>query len=164
MSRYRIIIGGDTHTAEVAAKGKHLHCTIGDHQFTLEILDVSSHCYTVRSDTGDILNCQISSQDKTTFITSDAWCWTGAVSEFYGQSDTGDSDHGHGDIKAPMPGRIVALPVAAGNTVKKGDAVVVIEAMKMQNALSTPIEGTIQTIHVKIGDAVESGQTLVTIA
>lgn len=71
---------------------------------------------------------------------------------------------GHGLISAPMPGKIVDIKIAAGDAVEKGQALVVIEAMKMQNELAAAIDGVVQEIHVKVGDAVESGQKLVMVA
>lgn len=65
-------------------------------------------------------------------------------------------------IMAPMPGLIVEIKVAAGDRVEAGQAVAVVEAMKMQNELSAPESGTVSEIHVKKGDAVASGQPLVT--
>lgn len=70
---------------------------------------------------------------------------------------------GAGALKAPLPGIIVDIKVKVGDTVKKGDAVVVLEAMKMENVLQAPIDGTVQEIGVNPGDSVLEGVTLVTI-
>lgn len=71
---------------------------------------------------------------------------------------------GHGLISAPMPGKIVDVKVAVGDPVEKGQALVVIEAMKMQNELAAAIDGVVQEVNVKVGEAVESGQKLVLVA
>jgi pyruvate carboxylase subunit B len=68
-----------------------------------------------------------------------------------------------GDIASPMPGRVVAVLVAKGDTVKAGDAVLVIEAMKMQNRLQSPISGTVAQVYVRDGDDVKPDETLVQI-
>lgn len=75
-----------------------------------------------------------------------------------------DSAEGGGLVQAPMPGKVVDVKVKAGDPVKKGDAVVIIEAMKMQNELAAERDGVIQEIAVKTGDTVEAGQKLVVIA
>ena len=74
-----------------------------------------------------------------------------------------ESAGGHGLISAPMPGKIVEVKVKVGETVKKGQALVVIEAMKMQNELAAAIDGVVKEISVQTGAAVESGQKLVSV-
>ncbi len=64
------------------------------------------------------------------------------------------------DIKAPMPGMVVQVMVANGQTIKKGDAIVVLEAMKMENILKSPTDGIIKKIHVIKGDKVEKNQVM----
>jgi biotin carboxyl carrier protein len=66
-------------------------------------------------------------------------------------------------IASPMPGLIVATPVAEGAHVKKGDKVVVLESMKMENELRSPRDGVVQRVHVTPGASVEKGQPLVTV-
>lgn len=64
-------------------------------------------------------------------------------------------------IKAPMPGLIVGIKVQVGDAVKKGDAVLILEAMKMENLIKAPGEGTIRSIRVQKGDRVEKNQVLI---
>ena len=65
------------------------------------------------------------------------------------------------NITAPMPGLILQLHVKEGDEVKKGDAIMVLEAMKMENTLKSPGEGTVKSILVKTGDSVEKNQILI---
>ncbi|MCU0360849.1 MAG: biotin/lipoyl-binding protein [Bacteroidia bacterium] len=65
------------------------------------------------------------------------------------------------DIKAPMPGMVLNVLVKDGDQVKKGDAILVLEAMKMENILKSPSDGTIKKIAVSKGTAVEKNQLLV---
>jgi 3-methylcrotonyl-CoA carboxylase alpha subunit len=60
-----------------------------------------------------------------------------------------------------MPGRVAAVKVAAGQHVAKGEELVVIEAMKMENALRAPREGVVRAVHVAAGDMVAPGRALV---
>ena len=64
-------------------------------------------------------------------------------------------------VWAPVPGKIVDVFVKVGDTVKEGDAVLVLEAMKMENELRTPATGTVTAVTVKKGDQAERGQLLV---
>jgi biotin carboxyl carrier protein len=68
------------------------------------------------------------------------------------------------EVKAPMPGLVLEIRVNEGDTVKKGDAIVVLEAMKMENILKSPTDGTIKKINVKKGMAVEKNQVLINFA
>jgi biotin carboxyl carrier protein len=65
------------------------------------------------------------------------------------------------NIKAPMPGLIINLKVAEGDTVKAGDQLLILEAMKMENILKSPGDGVIKKIKVKKGDSVEKNQVLI---
>ena len=67
-------------------------------------------------------------------------------------------------IESPIPGLVVALKVRVGDVVVKGQAVAVVEAMKMQNELTAQVGGTVQAIHVEEKRNVEAGAKLVTIA
>ena len=66
-------------------------------------------------------------------------------------------------IKAPLPGTIIDLKVNVGDTVKVGDVLLVLEAMKMQNNIESEFDGTVTSITVKQGDTVMEGSVLLTI-
>jgi biotin carboxyl carrier protein len=66
-----------------------------------------------------------------------------------------------GDLKAPMPGLVVNIPVAEGDVIKKGDVLLILEAMKMENALKAVADATVKKIMVKTGQAVEKNQVLI---
>ena len=67
-------------------------------------------------------------------------------------------------LKAPMPGLIVGINVAVGDAVGKGDSLLILEAMKMENNLKAPGDGIVKTIRATKGDRVEKGQVLVEFA
>ena len=66
-------------------------------------------------------------------------------------------------LKAPLPGVITSIDVAVGDAVKKGQTVVVLEAMKMQNNINAENDGTVTSIAVNKGDSVMEGPVLLTI-
>ena len=68
---------------------------------------------------------------------------------------------GPGAVVAPIPGIVVAVPVKIGDTVTAGQTVVVLEAMKMENAIGAPSAGTVAEILVAVAGQVEQGQVLV---
>ena len=65
------------------------------------------------------------------------------------------------DITAPMPGLILDVQVNAGDEIKKGDPVLILEAMKMENVIKADGDGTVNEIMVKKGDSVEKNQILI---
>lgn len=65
------------------------------------------------------------------------------------------------DIKAPMPGLVLKVNVTEGQQITKGEPVLVLEAMKMENVLKAPADATVKAIKVQIGNAVDKGQVLV---
>jgi acetyl/propionyl-CoA carboxylase alpha subunit len=70
---------------------------------------------------------------------------------------------GQGAVKSPMPGKIISLKKQIGDTVEAGEAVVILEAMKMENELKSPISGTVDAIHVTVGTSVEKNTILLEI-
>ena len=64
-------------------------------------------------------------------------------------------------VCAPMPGNILAVNVSNGSAVKKGDVLMILEAMKMENEIVAPQDGTVASINVNKGDTVNSGDVLV---
>ncbi len=80
------------------------------------------------------------------------------------KSSGGSSGGGNGVIEAPMQGTIVGVKVEVGDTISTGDTVVVLEAMKMENAIAADIDGTVEEVAVAQGDSVGSGDLLVKIA
>lgn len=66
-------------------------------------------------------------------------------------------------VKAPLPGVVTKINVSMGQTVKKGEAVLVLEAMKMENNITAEQDGTVTGICVKAGDSVLEGAVLLTI-
>ena len=66
-------------------------------------------------------------------------------------------------VNAPMQGKILSVKGAAGQAVKKGDVILILEAMKMENEIVAPQDGTIASINVNEGDKVEAGAVVATL-
>ncbi len=71
------------------------------------------------------------------------------------------SSGGVQEIKAPMPGSILEVLVKDGDEVSKGDKVLVLEAMKMENVIKSPIDGKIESVRIAVGDKVEKNSSLI---
>lgn len=63
-------------------------------------------------------------------------------------------------VAAPMPGKVIAVKANVGDAVKKGQEVLVVEAMKMHNPILSPADGILQSISVKAGDPIQTGTAL----
>ena len=66
------------------------------------------------------------------------------------------------DLKAPMPGLVLDIVIKAGDMVSKGDTLLILEAMKMENAIKAPADLKIKEIHTETGSAVDKNQVLIT--
>ncbi|MFQ5840204.1 MAG: biotin/lipoyl-containing protein [Candidatus Methylomirabilales bacterium] len=66
-------------------------------------------------------------------------------------------------LRAPMPARVIRVPVTVGQVVEAGQGLVVLEAMKMENEIAAPHRGTVRELRVAAGDSVAGGQVLVVI-
>ena len=75
----------------------------------------------------------------------------------------GVAETGEFHLKAPMPGLVVTIPVAEGQEVKKGQVLLILESIKMQNELKSPRDGKVNRIKVKAGESVEQRQTLLSV-
>jgi 3-methylcrotonyl-CoA carboxylase alpha subunit len=69
-----------------------------------------------------------------------------------------------GGLTAPMPGKVIAVHVAVGDKVKRGQALLVMEAMKMEHTIAAPGEGTVKELLYGVGDQVAEGAALITLA
>ena len=66
-------------------------------------------------------------------------------------------------VNAPMPGKILGIKASAGQAVKKGQVLLVLEAMKMENEIVAPQDGTVASINVTVGEQVEAGAVIATL-
>ena len=79
-------------------------------------------------------------------------------------SGASETHRGEYHMKSPMPGLIIAVRIREGQEVKKGERLIVLESMKMQNELKAPRDGVIRSLRIKVGDNVEQNQVLLTVS
>jgi len=72
-----------------------------------------------------------------------------------------ENDSLSNELKAPMPGFILDITATEGQVIKKGDPLVILEAMKMENTLNAPNSGKIKSVHISKGESVEKGTLLI---
>jgi 3-methylcrotonyl-CoA carboxylase alpha subunit len=89
--------------------------------------------------------------------------WKGATYRLEEESETTRAAHRQvsGGLQAPMPGKVIAVKVAPGQVVAKGEELLVVEAMKMENAIRAPREGRVKSVSAQLGQMVSPGVVLV---
>jgi 3-methylcrotonyl-CoA carboxylase alpha subunit len=79
-------------------------------------------------------------------------------------SHAGEADEDEDRLCAPMPGKVIAIHAAAGDRVRRGQPLLVLEAMKMEHTIVAPHDGTVEEVRYRIGDQVDEGATLVSLS
>lgn len=76
---------------------------------------------------------------------------------FRGYKPSGLTDGDEGGLKTQMPGKVIKIPVSIGSVVAKGETVIILEAMKMENEIKASYDGIVKEIYVKEGQALDNG-------
>jgi biotin carboxyl carrier protein len=138
---------------------------IGDRVYKLEVRETEPGCYLFFLDT-NVYECRITERAKSREIFEVSVRGRNhevtIVDPKRLRSGQNSDRHHHGvaEILAPMPGKVVKVQIEAGASVEKGDGIVVVEAMKMQNEMKSPHAGVVVSISVKPGDTVNAGDVL----
>jgi biotin carboxyl carrier protein len=152
---------GNALTIEYRQGGEEYVVTVGDTSLQTQVLAAHDGALTL-SVGGQLLRAHVVSDGPRTFVAID-----GHVYEFVrGEQKSGYSRQREAgrlspEIRSPMPGKILDVRVAEGTNVEAGQVLVVLEAMKMENALTAEGPGRVHKIHVTVGELVELGQLLV---
>jgi biotin carboxyl carrier protein len=164
--KLRATIAGQERDVELTVEGSRVSATVGERRYELEIgssdgLNIvlfHGHnvfdCRVTGSDTGDY-DVRVGSADYKLFLRD--------PKRLRASDLAGSHSEGSAHIVAPMPGKVVRVLVEAGAEVETGQAIVVVEAMKMQNELKAPRAGTITSLTAAEGSAVTAGQLLAVI-
>ncbi|MBN2790721.1 MAG: biotin/lipoyl-binding protein [Candidatus Delongbacteria bacterium] len=144
-------------------KGKEYTVKIKEFGSKEAILEVNGNKYTVGlKDLGKELNIGSVREVVTPLTTSQPAAPTSAPVKT-SASPTGGSTGGSAEVLSPLPGLILNVMVKVGDTVKNGQNIIIMEAMKMENDIQATKNGVIKTINVKNGDNVSEGDVLATI-
>jgi biotin carboxyl carrier protein len=145
-----VIVDGNTHVLDLLEiqSGKYFHLLYKKHSYVFEILNFDK-------------------ENKTYKIGFDGRVYEVGIKDRFDQllhsmGLDNVSKPQINDIKAPMPGLVLSLKVSENQEVKKGDPVLILEAMKMENIIKSPIDGVIKQILVSEKQAVEKNQALIT--
>jgi biotin carboxyl carrier protein len=162
------ILGEEKYDVEIRREGSRVYANVGDSEYELEVSELEENVFLFKHE-GRVYELYVAprtSADAPYKVTTsehelevkliDRKRLRGAGS--------GDTDHdGIAEIRSAMPGKVVRVVAVPGSEVEKGDGVIVVEAMKMQNELKSPKQGTVKEIRVAEGSTVNAGDVLAVI-
>jgi 3-methylcrotonyl-CoA carboxylase alpha subunit len=153
----RFVSGDDERRVEVRDGPGGLRMVVDGVSFDMDVREIAPGSFEMRRDGGR----------EVFYCVRDGDCvhlsWRGAVHrlELLQEGSRAAHRHSGGGLEAPMPGKVIALKAAVGQAVTKGEEILIVEAMKMENAIRAPRDGTVKAIAVKVGDMVTPGAVLV---
>ncbi|HLH74927.1 MAG TPA: biotin/lipoyl-containing protein [Chloroflexota bacterium] len=164
--KYYVEVEGRTFELDFQEEGELLHVQVGESRLTLDLRQVSHpSLYSLLVDNrsyeifveaqGDEFNVLIGGEMFHLKV-QDEWARRLANIQRKTAVETGELA-----VTAPMPGAVVAVEVTPGEEVKRGQGLVILSAMKMENEIKAPRAGRVKSVEVSPGQTVEQGRTLV---
>lgn len=159
--------GKDTFQLEIRVEDDKVFAKVDDREYELEASEVEPGAYLLKNN-GRVYQVFVS----TTAVNQPQEVNVGGTSFEISMIDPkrlrgSGSDHGHSgghaEIRTAMPGKVVRILAGVGQAVEKGSSVIVVEAMKMQNDMKSPVDGVVKEIRVEEGSTVNAGEVLVVI-
>lgn len=166
---YKVILKADTtFNVEINLQQNTITGKINEHPYTAEIQQLHPYEYLIKynSHSYSILILRVNKDEKTLTLKINGKRRTVQVKDHFdllleqlGMDNMKNTYHDV--IKAPMPGLVLSVLVSDGQQVKKGDTLLILEAMKMENMIKAPTDGIIKKIHVQPKTTVEKNQILI---
>ncbi len=147
-----------TFPIDLTPTGKTYRVTLGEKTATVEVLSSQNGQLHLLVD-GRPVRASVSSNGTKRWVTFNGQTFLLTKSNG-ARKGGGHAHHTAGELLAPMPGLVRAVQAAEGESVTKGQTLIIVEAMKMELKVSAPFDGIIQSVHVKIGQMVEREQLL----
>jgi len=161
-------IDGQTHPVEIRQNGDRIAARVGDREYELEVSQPEAGVYLIKHQ-GAIYEASVTpsaGKDAPVEVEIKGERFEVSISDprrLRGAGSAHAQDHGLAEIRSAMPGKVVRLLAAAGQQVEKGDGIIVVEAMKMQNEIKSPKDGVVKSVNVEEGATVNAGEVLVVI-
>ena len=147
---------------DLAPAGKAYRLTVGEENFDVEILQAKDGELDLLID-GKRVTAYVSSDSAKRWVTIHGQTFVLTKSSGTRRGGQKPGHQAAGELTAPMPGQIRALNVSEGDTVTKGQTLLVLEAMKMEIRIHAPLDGVVKKLFVKQGQTVEREQTLLSV-
>ncbi len=160
-------LGGQTSAVRITETGKSLYKVVVDgHEFTVDGRRTGRNNYSLLIDNRSFeVDVDVDTAEDAYRVLLDGRTYHIRMSDErqvrVGGRQSGVEVSGRQEIRIPMPGKVVTVLVNEGDTVAKGQGLVIVEAMKMENEVRAPGPGKVADLRVKAGESVESGQVLV---
>ena len=158
-------LGEETYTVEIEDIGKSLYrVAVDGHEFLVDGKKTGRTSYSLIVDNRSFEIDVDNTEDEYRVLVDGRNYHVNLVDERkmrVGGAQSGLQLQGRQKVSVPMPGKVTAVLVSEGDAVEKGQGLVIVEAMKMENEVCSPITGEVKEIKVKAGDAVEGGAVLV---
>ena len=153
----RLSCGGDQREVQVRESRRGLHVEVDGALLPADVEEIAPGTFLWRE--GDRFEAFHCVRDGDTIHLF----WRGSVYRLVQEQEGGRASHRHvsGGLEVPMPGKVIAVKAAPGQQVRKGDEILVVEAMKMENAIRAPRDGTVKSVAARVGDMVGPGMVLV---
>lgn len=155
-------IDDEIHEVEIGRDGGRVFARIDDREYELEASEVEPNVFLLKhkgmvheiyiSPTGNSYQASVGGKDIDVRLID--------PKRLRGTGSGAEHSDGNAEIRTMMPGKVVRLIVNTGDAIEKGDGVLVVEAMKMQNELKSPKAGTVKEIRVAEGETVAAGDVL----
>jgi biotin carboxyl carrier protein len=159
-------IEGKTSEVEVRRDGERLLARVDNREYELEVSEPEPGVFLLKHNDRVFNTFALERTDGTSEVSVNGKSFDVQIIDPKRLRASGSEhshDHGLVEIKTAMPGKVVRILTAAGETVEKGSGVIVVEAMKMQNEMRSPKDGVIKEIRVSEGVTVNAGDVLVVI-
>jgi acetyl/propionyl-CoA carboxylase alpha subunit len=150
----------DNSTLDLTSSGKSHQITMGEKTVNVEILGIQDGQLNLLID-GERATAYVSSDNNKRWVTINGR--TTLLTKSSGAKRSGAKHDHSGEMTAPMPGQVRAVNVSEGDTVTKGQTLIVLEAMKMEMKIQAPSDGVVKKMFVKQGQTVEREQVLIEI-
>ncbi|MEP6947119.1 MAG: biotin/lipoyl-containing protein [Acidobacteriota bacterium] len=159
-------IEGEVHDVEFTRDGRTVTATVDGRTYHLDASEPEANVFLFKNDNkvteayvspaaAGISNVRVGSHEFRIKLTD--------PKRLRGSETDGASVHGMAEMRTAMPGKIVRVIAAVGDQVEKGDGIIVVEAMKMQNELRSPKDGIVKEIRFEEGSTVRTGDILAVI-
>jgi biotin carboxyl carrier protein len=164
--KLQITLNGKTHQVELIPADGRLGCTIDGAPLEADAVEIAPGIYSILIE-GESLEARVEPDGSALRVTVGDREWQTEIRDAreWRRNRSGAADaEGRQQVLAPMPGKIVRVLIAAGDSVETKQGLFVVEAMKMQNEIRTPKAGTVERVLVKEGQTVNAGEVLAVIA
>ena len=165
--KYEVRISGKTRLVEVERDGDGWQAKLDGKAGVADVVETTPGTFSVLVSGQSRQICVMRGSDYQLLLQTGGLEFSAEVIDprsWRGRRHGGAEAEGRQQIAAPMPGKVVRLLVKAGDAVKAGQGLLVVEAMKMQNEIRSPKSGTVERVLVREGQTVNAGEVLCVVA